>query len=174
MSTPSIQTRLQAALALQRAGQFAQAIDDYLDILSQHPDQHDAHHQLGVAYWNHGQQEVALTHLQRALQAPQVPGGYWLAVVDALTGLGRHSEAQHWLVKARQRGLPASELLGRAHATNPPPEVQEQMFGHMQREELDACRALTHPLLAQYPGFGHGCKMLAYLFQLNAEYRPAL
>lgn len=108
MSTPSIQTRLQAALALQRAGQFAQAIDDYLDILSQHPDQHDAHHQLGVAYWNHGQQEVALTHLQRALQAPQVPGGYWLAVVDALTGLGRHSEAQHWLVKARQRGLPAS------------------------------------------------------------------
>ena len=75
MSTPSIHTRLQAALALQRAGQFAHAIDDYLDILSQHPDQHDAHHQLGVAYWNHGQQEVALTHLQRALQAPQVPGG---------------------------------------------------------------------------------------------------
>lgn len=174
MSTPSIQTRLQAALALQRAGQFAQAIDDYLDILSQHPDQHDAHHQLGVAYWNHGQQEVALTHLQRALQAPQVPGGYWLAVVDALTGLGRHSEAQHWLVKARQRGLPASELLGRAQATNPPPEVQEQMFAHMQREELDACRALTHPLLAQYPAFGHGWKMLAYLFQLNGEYQPAL
>lgn len=70
MSTPSIQTRLQAALALQRAGQFAQAIDDYLDILSQHPDQHDAHHQLGVAYWNHGQQEVALSRIGPRLASP--------------------------------------------------------------------------------------------------------
>ena len=108
---------------------------------------------------------MALTHLQRALQAPQVPGGYWLAVVDALTGLGRHSEAQHWLVKARQRGLPASELLGRAQTTNPPPEVQEQMFAHTQREELDACRALDLSAVgAKYPAFCQGWKMLVYLF----------
>lgn len=174
MSTPSFKARLQAGLALQRAGNFAQAIDCYLDILSTEPDQHDTHHQLGVAYWNHGQLMVGLSHLQRALQAPQVPGGYWLAVVDALTGLGRHSEAQQHLVKARQRGLPAHELLPRAQVSNPPLEVQEQMFAHIQREELDACRALTHPLLTQYPAFGQGWKMMAYLFQLNGEYQPAV
>ena len=121
MSTPSIQTRLQAALALQHAGQFAQAIDDYLDILSQHPDQHDAHHQLGVAYWNHGQQEVALTHLQRALQAPQVPGGYWLAVVDALTGLGNRlalDEALTAALSQHQMGVLMLVHLDRFRAIN--------------------------------------------------------
>lgn len=174
MNSSLIKKQMQAALALQSAGKFLESINIYLDILSDNPNQYDAHHCLGIAYWCFGQQDVALTHLKQALSAPQVPSSYWLAVIDALTFLGRYSEAQHWLVKVPRRQIIASELILRAQASNPPAEIQKKIFEHFQHEELEACRAITHPLLAEYPAFGQGWKMMAYLFQMNNEYRPAL
>ena len=173
MNDSSLNLRLQAGLAHQQAGQLDQAIDCYLAVLHADPAQHAAHHQIGLAYWHSGQRERGLAHLQTALNAPQVPGGYWLALIDSLIQLGRYSEAQRALVKARQRGLPASELLGRAHVTHPPQAVQDQLFGHYARQELDACRQITHPLLTHYPAFGPGWKMMAYLFQSHGEYQAA-
>ena len=66
---PDVGNCLNLGNALLQAGQFARAIDSYLQVIAEDPNHADARYCLGMAYARLGKMDTALRHYQSALKA---------------------------------------------------------------------------------------------------------
>lgn len=91
---PSVAAALARARAHWRAGQIAQARHCCEGILNVVPDQHDAHHLLGLMAYEAGASATALRHLQQACERADAPA-VWISNLSELYRLaGRRADAE--------------------------------------------------------------------------------
>jgi TolB-like protein/DNA-binding winged helix-turn-helix (wHTH) protein/Tfp pilus assembly protein PilF len=91
------------------AGQFDQAIEHFRKLIESHPTSHNAHSQLGAAYWGRGMPKEAITALEKAMALERAPWTIaWLGHIYARTG--RTQEAENLLeelkAESRKRYIP--------------------------------------------------------------------
>ncbi|HEY1719838.1 MAG TPA: tetratricopeptide repeat protein [Magnetospirillaceae bacterium] len=88
-----VQSRLQQAFTLHRAGSLEQAAELYRSILAEDPENADALHLLGLALKTEGKMDEALGLMQRAIAANPTFGDAHYNLGNLYMGLGRNDEA---------------------------------------------------------------------------------
>lgn len=156
----AVTATLAASVAAHRSGRLDAAEAGYRAILTDHPDQPDANHNLGTLCVQRGAPAAGLPYLRRAVRNQPTRGQYWLSLSQALLAAGRAQEALGTLDQARAKGLRSSAAatlrarvlaaLGRAaastgtdapHAPDPVSEPTEPMAGTEVSEVSEAPEA---------------------------------
>lgn len=88
-----LRTLIGQAVALQRRGEYGEAERLYQQVLKADPQQVDAHHFMGVLAHQTGRPDLALTHMQRALELAPRRADFRFNYANMLAEQGRPQEA---------------------------------------------------------------------------------
>ena len=99
-----------SAVKAHKSGQIEKARQLYLSILKADPNHPDAHHNLGILYFENGDIAGALTFFKKATALSPKISQFWISFVKALIIKGDLQEARTNLKKAKKRGV-ASDIL---------------------------------------------------------------
>lgn len=191
-----IETAIVAARQLQRVGRLSEAMAAYQKILRSAPSQPDALHYLGLAYYQSGQSDLAISYLQRAIAlAPRY--------VDAMNNLAniyketeRPEQAQalyaHVLCIAPEhvnalvnlavmfrhakQTADALKFAQRAALLQPEHAVAQHTLGNLYTDlqQYTTAEAAFRRALALDPGNHHAAKRLAYVLHKSDRLAEAI
>mgnify|MGYP002025596096 FL=1 len=101
----TIQEAFSKAIEAHKSGDLQQASEIYRVILKAEPENPDVNHNLGVIAVALGHTSKAEPLLRLALEVNPNVNQYWQSYMNALVSLGKVSEAESLLVKAREKGV---------------------------------------------------------------------
>lgn len=168
---------LQQAAHLYRARQYRDAVNIYLAILREQPDQHEANHNIGCILMGFGQYAEGLTYLQNAYKYNKSNQQYCLDLASCLLYLDRSSAALDALVHAiQQQGFNSPPILELqrvasriAEGINPEFLIErkvDSLFGAGHFMELEG---LLEQLLSRYPDWGKGWDRYCTVLQIQKK-----
>jgi len=169
----TLETQLRHAADLHRQGDLPRAEKAYRAILTQHPGQPEACHDLGILLRRLGKHREAMPFLKAALEGAPGQARFWIACIDTLAHLGQADTAHRLLVQGIQRGLRGPEvdalakrlgvgpmLAAGAPSGSPGPDMQRmlELLGQQRFAELEK---RTRAWLGAHATDGLVWKMLA-------------
>ena len=101
----TIKEAFSKAIEAHKSGDLQQASEIYKVILEAEPENPDVNHNLGVIAVALGHTSKAEPLLRLALEVKPNVNQYWQSYMNALVSLGKVSEAQSLLIKAREKGV---------------------------------------------------------------------
>jgi protein O-GlcNAc transferase len=108
--TLSLEEAMQQAVVHHKAGRLPEAEELYRAILQAHPNQADAHHNLGIMAGQVGQHAAGLPFLKMALSLAPAQEQYVVSYARTLLATGAAEEAMQTMLAARERGMDTPAL----------------------------------------------------------------
>ena len=170
----SLEETLRVAVALQMAGNAAQAEPLYRAILEREPTHDEASYCLGMALVQLHRPSEAITPLSAALHARADNLDYWLGYLEALMLTGDLEAAARDLELARQRGLAgkaADEFATRLAATR---DAEAAVLQLVQAQRFAEALPLARNLTECHARHGPGWKIYAAMLWATGAFDAAL
>lgn len=173
----------QQAVALQEAGQLADAERLYRQVLQVYPNHVQVHHNLGLLAAQVGNHAASLPHLKLAFDAMPNQGQFVLAYATALMNNGYQLEALKIVKAARRRGLDSAQFKNAQRIidvaietaiSNPDPLQTDwdQLFALYTEQKWESLELKARKFSEQYPQSGKVWMML--MLALEAQGKEAL
>ena len=152
---------LDDAIMAHQEGDFVQASQIYLKILSENPANCDANHNIGILLVQTGEPKHAISFLEAAIQLNPKIYTYWASYINALIKLNMSDVAKQALSIVKIYGFDQEVFNSLSHNLNlkisgrfpsePPDEVLQDVYDPLHQKNYQLAANIANSLLFEFP-----------------------